>query len=90
MAVVIRSSFGQEAVETFPQFTHNVFFHILLPPIVLDASYSMYNPDFFDNLGAILIYALVRWLTSCIIYRFSNRRGLNFAQPADPISIKLW
>ena len=28
--------------------------HILIPPIILHASYELYNPQFFDQLGSIL------------------------------------
>ena len=36
-----------------------IFFDFLLPPIILEAAYSLYNKAFFDNLGTILLYALV-------------------------------
>ena len=28
--------------------------HILIPPIILHASYELYNPQFFNQLGSIL------------------------------------
>lgn len=39
--------------------TPNTFFFYLLPPIVLDAGYSMPNRLFFGNLGLILLLAVV-------------------------------
>ena len=39
--------------------TPQIFFDFLLPPIILEAAYSLYNKAFFDNLGTILLYALV-------------------------------
>ena len=32
--------------------------HILIPPIILHASYELYNPQFFDQLGSILTVML--------------------------------
>jgi len=33
--------------------------HILIPPIILHASYELYNPQFFNQLGSILTMAFV-------------------------------
>ena len=42
----------------FPKFTAELFFHILLPPIILDAAYAIYDPEFLSNLGSVLIFAV--------------------------------
>lgn len=45
-------------VEVSP-LTPNTFFLYMLPPIILDAGYFMPNRMFFDNLGTILLMAVV-------------------------------
>lgn len=39
--------------------TPNTFFFYMLPPIILDAGYFMPNRLFFDNLGTILLMAVI-------------------------------
>ena len=43
----------------FLRFTSALFFNVLLPPIILDAAYSLYDRDFMENLGAIVQFAVI-------------------------------
>ena len=42
----------------FPKFTANLFFNILLPPIILDSAISLYNKEFFSTFFSVIIFAV--------------------------------
>lgn len=44
---------------TFPTFTPRLFFLILLPPVVLESAYSLYNRAFSYNVCTIMLNAVV-------------------------------
>ena len=43
----------------FPRFSPSLFFNILLPPIILESAFSLHNKVFFQNIAAVLLYAVV-------------------------------
>ncbi|KAK3583646.1 hypothetical protein CHS0354_021383 [Potamilus streckersoni] len=42
-----------------PNMTSNLFFLFLLPPSILESAYSLHDRTFYDNVGTVLIYAVI-------------------------------
>ena len=59
-----------DTIEENATFNPEIFFYVLLPPIIFHAGYSMRRKAFFDNLGAILAFALVGTMISTIGKKF--------------------
>jgi len=49
----------KKAKNELPQFSPTLFFFILLPPLILESSFSLHNKIFFDNIITILTFAFI-------------------------------
>mmetsp|Transcript_26195 Transcript_26195/g.57371 ORF Transcript_26195/g.57371 Transcript_26195/m.57371 type:complete len:430 (-) Transcript_26195:731-2020(-) len=54
---IARWTVGIERLDLF-EFQPEVFFFVLLPPIIFEAGYSLDRKGFFDSIGAITLYAI--------------------------------
>ncbi|XP_046349818.1 sodium/hydrogen exchanger 1-like isoform X1 [Haliotis rufescens] len=54
------------AVKYIPAFfSPHTFFQYLLPPIILEASFSLHDRTFADNIGSVLLFAVVGTIIAC-------------------------
>ena len=77
---IFEGSFSGEADSTLDEkatFNPEIFFYVLLPPIIFYEGYSMRKKAFFENLGAILTFALIgtvisTFIIALIVYGFAQ------------------
>ncbi|ULT81101.1 hypothetical protein L3Y34_011168 [Caenorhabditis briggsae] len=51
----------------FLEFSTKVFFFYLLPPIILESAYSLKDRAFIDNIGTILLYAVLGTVLNIVL-----------------------
>uniref|UniRef100_T1JHJ5 Cation/H+ exchanger transmembrane domain-containing protein n=1 Tax=Strigamia maritima TaxID=126957 RepID=T1JHJ5_STRMM len=51
--------------DIIPQFEPKTFFLFLLPPIMLESAYSLHDRAFAENIGTVLLYAVVGTIINC-------------------------
>lgn len=57
---------NQNEESLFIMFKPEIFFFIILPPIILDAGYTLKKANFFHNIFPILMYAVIGTFISTV------------------------
>ena len=56
-----------QCLNPFPKFTATLFFNVLLPPIILDAAFSLYDREFLTNFTAVITFAILGTLLNTLL-----------------------
>jgi len=62
-----RNTTGDTELEEKAVFDPEIFFNVLLPPIIFYAGYSLKRRHFFKNFGAIVTFAFAGTIISCFV-----------------------
>ncbi|KAL4220576.1 hypothetical protein ACF0H5_020974 [Mactra antiquata] len=53
--------------ENQPSLQSDLFFLYLLPPIILESAFSLHDRTFYDNVGTVMIYAVLGTILNCFL-----------------------
>jgi sodium/hydrogen exchanger-like protein 6/7 len=66
VGLVLRVSSGT-SIQNLVSFDYQVFFNLLLPPIILASGYELHQANFFRNIGTILTFAFAGTFISAVV-----------------------
>lgn len=66
VGLMIRLTPGDN-IQNLVKFDYQIFFNVLLPPIILNSGYELHQANFFRNIGSILTFAFAGTFISAVV-----------------------
>jgi sodium/hydrogen exchanger-like protein 6/7 len=66
VGLILRLSSGT-SIQNLVSFNYQIFFNLLLPPIILASGYELHQANFFRNIGTILTFAFAGTFISAVV-----------------------
>ena len=66
IGLILRVSAGN-SIQSLVSFDYQIFFNLLLPPIILASGYELHQANFFRNIGTILTFAFAGTFISAVV-----------------------
>ena len=74
---MIMMSLPEAETKRIEAFSPTMFFLVLLPPIIFESGYNLHKGNFFQNIGSIMVFAILGTAISALIVGGGNHISYN-------------